>query len=53
MITAKIYDIEIGSKVLRAVVIKHFVFFDITPCILVKSTSVSEEYIGSIFRVEE
>jgi hypothetical protein len=33
--------------------LEEYIFWDIMPCTMLKSTDVSEEYIASIFRVEE
>jgi hypothetical protein len=35
------------------VVVKASIFWDITPCIPLKVTDVSEENVASVFRVEE
>jgi hypothetical protein len=40
-------------EVLTAVVMKSSIFWDITPCSMLKSTDVSEKLIASIFRVEK
>jgi hypothetical protein len=45
-------NIYIGSEVLTAVAMKSSSFGDITPCSLLKG-DVSEEYVASMFRVEE
>jgi hypothetical protein len=42
-----------GFEVLTKVVMRYSVLWDITPCRPFKSTDVSEEYIASIFMVEE
>jgi hypothetical protein len=42
-----------GFDVLTSVVMKSSVFWDITPCYLPKSASVSAEHVASIFRIEE
>jgi hypothetical protein len=46
---------HVGFEVLTAVVTKSTIFWDITPCSVVrwKSTNVSEEHIASILKVEE
>jgi hypothetical protein len=31
---------------------KSYIFWDITPCRSLKSTDISEEYVATIFRVE-
>jgi hypothetical protein len=42
----------VGFEVLTAVVMTSYIFWDITPCSLLNS-SILEEYVVSIFRVEE
>jgi hypothetical protein len=42
-----------GFDVLRAVIMKSSIFWDITPYTPFKLTDVSEEHVVSIFRVEE
>jgi hypothetical protein len=43
----------LGFELLAAVVMKTYIFWDITACSPLKSTDVSEEYVASIFKVEE
>jgi hypothetical protein len=43
----------VGLEVLRPVVMKSTIFWDIKPCSPLKSTGVLEEHISSIFSVEE
>jgi hypothetical protein len=43
----------VESEVLIATLIKNSVYWAVTPCILAQSTDVSEEYVASMFRVEE
>jgi hypothetical protein len=43
----------LGFEALTAVVMKSSIFWDITPCTLLKSIDISEEHVAFIFRVEE
>jgi hypothetical protein len=44
---------HVGFEVLTPVVMKSYIFRDITPCSQLKVTDISEEHIASIFMVEE
>jgi hypothetical protein len=43
----------VGFKALTTVVKKSFIIWDITPCSLLKVNRLSEEYIFSIFKLQE
>jgi hypothetical protein len=47
------FFVFVGFEVLTAVLMKTSVFWSITPCIPSKVIDVSEEYVTSIFRVED
>jgi hypothetical protein len=46
------YDLKVRFEVLMAVTTKNAIFWDVTPCGLVR-TDVSEEHITSIIRVQQ